>query len=71
MSVAEGGIDRLPAHLREERNAVMRRLGLRPDATIVDILQVAVENPDLHDIADRARRIPNLPRIDIEVETTD
>ena len=71
VSVAEGGIDPLPRTLREERNELMRRLGLRPDATIADIFQVAVENPDLHDIADRARRIPNLPRIDIEVETTD
>jgi hypothetical protein len=64
-SVDQGGIDPLPDSLRAERNRLLDELALPHDASVGDILRRAQKDPSRRDIADRARRIPDLPRLDL------
>ena len=64
-SVDVGGIDPLPASVRAERERLLDELGLPRDASVSDILRRAQEDPARRDVADKVRRIPDFPRLDL------
>jgi hypothetical protein len=67
-AVDQGGVDPLPTSLRTERNRLLGELGLSSHATASDIFVLAEADPSRRDLIAQLVRIPDLPRLELQLE---